>query len=187
MRVIISFLVFLLLIILGLIFIFGGHKSKPTTTTKAPVVLPLPDYASTDATVAMTLDGRVVGQDAHRAIRITISRDSRLIETIQGYNGNIIDSHSYPNTEEAYQVFLKAINNAGFMVKNKAKISADSSGQCPDGTRDIFTLNQGIDQLSNLWTSTCGLGNFGGSPDLVQGLFQAQITDYDTITSQVEL
>ena len=187
MRIIFSFIVFLLLVVLGLIFIFSGHKSKPNPTSKAPVVLVLPDYASTDASVAMTIDGRVNGDDAHRAIRITVSRDDRLIETIQGYNGNVIDSHSYQNTEEAYAVFLRAINNAGFMTKNKTKVPSDSRGQCPDGTRDIFSLNQGIDQLSNLWTSTCGIGNFGGQPDLVQDLFQAQITDYESITSQVQL
>jgi hypothetical protein len=87
MRYIFGFLIFLLLIVLGLIFIFGGNKKTPVKTNNAPIVLPLDQYATSDATVSMLTDGVVNGEDAHRAIRITVSRDDRTLDIIQGYNG----------------------------------------------------------------------------------------------------
>jgi hypothetical protein len=189
MRYVFGFLVFLLLIILGLILIFGRHKNTPSNTAvKAPVVLALPDYADTNAATTMTLDGQINGEDAHRAIRITVSRDNRVVETLQGYSGNVIDSHSFPNTRDAYEIFLRALNNSGFNLKQKKTTApSDYRGQCPDGTREIFELTQGDHKLSNLWTSSCGIGNFGGNAPLVQLLFQRQITDYDQLVQNVQL
>jgi hypothetical protein len=188
MRYIFGFILFLLLIVVGLIFIFRGNNKKPVVTPNAPVVLALPDYATTDATVSMVVDGRVNGEDAHRAIRVTVGRDSRNLEIIQGYSGRVIDTHSFPNTTDAYDVFLRSLNNSGFMTKQKnTKAPADPRGLCPDGFRTILTLNKGGEPLSRLWTSTCGIGNFGGNIDLVNDLFRMQITGYDDLTSQVEL
>lgn len=188
MRYIFGFMVFLLLIVLGLIFIFSGHKKSPTSTKNTPVVLSLPEYAPTDASVSMTTDGIVNGEDAHRAIRITVNRDSRVIDIIQGYSGRVIDSHTYSNTEDGYAVFLKSLNNAGFMTKvKKPTVPDDPRGYCADGQRTILKLEKNTDSLSNLWTSTCSLGNFGGNIDLIVELFRAQITDYDNLTANVEL
>lgn len=188
MRYFFGFLVFLLLIILGLIFIFRGSGDKPKPAANAPIVLPLPQYANTNASVSMTLDGRVNGEDAHRAIRITVSRDQRTVETIQGYNGRVIDSHTQANNVGAYEVFLRSINNSGFMSRIKnAKVPEDPKGQCPAGFRTIFMLDKDTKPLSSLWTSDCGIGNFAGNLDLLQELFRMQITDYDNLTSNVEL
>lgn len=188
MRYFFGFLVFILLIIVGLILIFRGSGDKPQTTNKPPVILPLPQYATTNAAVSMTLDGRVNGEDLHRAIRITVNRDVRTVETIQGYSGRVIDSRSQPNNSDAYEVFLRSINNSGFMTRLKnAKVPEDPSGQCPTGFRTIFILEKDTKPLSNLWTSDCGVGNFGGNLDLIQELFRLQITNYEDLTATVEL
>lgn len=188
MRYFFGFLVFLLLIVLGLIFIFRAGKDAPKPAVNAPVILPLPQYATTNASVSMTLDGRVNGEDAHRAIRITVNRDARKVETIQGYNGRVIDSHTQANNSSSYDVFLRSINNSGFMSRLKnAKVPEDPKGQCPAGFRTIFTLEKDTKPLSSLWTSDCGIGNFAGDLDLLLELFRMQITDYDNLTSSVEL
>jgi hypothetical protein len=192
MRYIFAFVGVFLLILIGLILIFGGGGKKKTTTTgtNAPVVMDLPDYAPTDAYVTMTTDGRVNGDDIHRAIRITVSRDQRVLDIVQGYSGHVIDSHSFPNNEEAYNVFLHSLKNSGFMVKRKgANLSADFTGVCPTGTRTIFGLNQSVDVLSQHWTTSCdGVpGTLGTDPSVLIDLFQAQITGYSDLTSQVDL
>lgn len=187
MRYFFGFIIFLLLVVVGLIFIFSGHKSTPKKA-KTPVVMTLPDYAQTNAQVSMTIDGPVNGEDAHRAIRVSVGRDTRTLDIIQGYSGRVIDTHTFMNTSDAYDVFLRAINTGGFSLPLKKPTGPnDSRGQCPEGTRDTFKLTQGDHILKNLWTSNCGRGNFGGNPDLVQSLFQRQITDYDTLTSGVQL
>jgi len=187
MRYLFGFIIFILLIIVGLIFVFSDHK-KPTPVTNKPVILPLQEYATSDATVSMTIDGRVNGEDAHRAIRITVSRDSRTLDIIQGYSGRVAETHSFSNSSDAYDVFLRSLKNSGFMVKLKKPTAPDDSrGYCPDGQRTTLVLEKETDTLSSLWSSSCGIGTFGGNIDLVNGLFRDQITDYDALTSQVEL
>jgi len=185
MRYFIAFVAFLLLIVLGLIFVFSHHSApkKP-----APIILTLPDYADRNSSVSMTIDGIVNGDDAHRAIRVTVNRDSRTLDIIQGYSGRVIDTHTFANTKDAYDVFLRALNTAGFTTRlKKTTAPNDSRGLCPEGTRDIFNLSDNGDIVSNLWSSTCSIGTFGGNPDVAQNLFQRQITGYDDLTGSVEL
>jgi hypothetical protein len=184
-RYLVVFFLITLILIFFVVKIFGGHKN-PATNPNVPVVKPLPEYANTLAEVSMTLDGRITGDDTHRQIRITVDNLQRRFDVIGGYNGNIIEEHSFDNNQTAYSVFLHAINNEGFTLKLKdTKYPVDSIGQCPLGTRTIFELNDGGDELSNLWSSNCGtkIGTLGGSSSALTALFQRQITDYDKLVS----
>ncbi len=176
-------------VILILIILFGGHKA-PKKVITGPVIQPLPTYANTDATVQWTLDGVVNGDESHRQIRITVGQSQRELDIIQGYSGHILEIHNYYNTPDAYRVFLKSIQKAGFVSKvKKPKVSNDPEGYCPLGLRYIYTLNQGGDGLSTLWASSCStsVGNLGGSSSLLNSLFKAQIPDYSTVTQHVEV
>jgi hypothetical protein len=166
--------------------IFGGHPKQTTTTPSAPVVKPLPEYFDTYAEVSYMTDGHINGEDKHRAIKITVDQFQRKIDILGGYNYNVIEEHTFANNQQAYEVFLKAINNEGFLVKHQKTTAPKSeSGQCPLGTRTILELNDSGDQLSRLWTSSCGAnsGTFAGHTTAIQQLFQAQITDYSKIIS----
>jgi hypothetical protein len=180
------FLAFVLFIIL-LVVLFGhGHK-KPNQVT-GPTILPLPDYANTDAAVSITTDGIVNGDELHRQIRITIGETSRNLEVIQGYNGTVIDSHTFENNNSAYDVFLRSINNSGFLVKiKKTKAPSDERGQCALGFRYIFDLSNEGEDLSRLWSSSCSIGNWGGNLAAVRALFQDQIPNYQTLAGNVNL
>ena len=188
LRYIVSFLAVLLLIILGVVLFSGGTKKevpKPTSTTK---VLALPDYATTSANASITIDGRINGEDTHRAIRITVSNNERSIDILQGYSGNVIDSHRYTNSVDAFNVFLRALDNQRFLLARKGVKNTDDRGQCPLGNRFIFKLTQEGKDLSRLWSSTCnGVGTFAGKSANTQELFKKQIPDYDKITAQVRL
>jgi hypothetical protein len=182
--IIISF-VFLFLVVR----IFGGHPKEqpnPTPAPTAPVVKPLPEYADTYAEVSYMTDGHINGDDKHRAIKITVDQFQRKLNILGGYNYNVIEEHTFPNNQQAYEVFLKAINNEGFTLKrSKSSAPKSETGQCPLGTRTILELNDSGDSLSRLWTSSCGLtsGTFAGHASAVQQLFQAQITDYNKLIS----
>lgn len=182
---IIGFLVFIIIMIS--LFTGGGKKATPSTV---PVVKPLAEYASTDATVSLTTDGIVNGDELHRAIRITVSANQREVDVLQGYNPQVITSKTFINNQEAFTVFLRAIANAGFTLKIKnSKAPADPSGQCALGFRYIYDLNQDDNDLSRLWTSSCGsaAGTSGGATSTLMTLFQDQIPAYGTITNQVNL
>ena len=172
--------IFLLVVLLG----HGGKTPVPATHPKS-----LPDYANTSATVSMTTDGVENGDDLHRQIRITIARDSRQLDIIQGYSGQIISKHTYYNTEAAFAVFLRSINYSGFTAANKSGSPADYRGLCPLGYRYIFDLNSGGKDISSHWASDCGtnVGTSGGQIGTLQSLFQDQIPGYQTLTENVSL
>jgi hypothetical protein len=175
----------LLLFVIGLIILLGGG-SKPTPTTKQ--LKPLQNYSATNAQVSMTTDGEINGQDIHRQIVITVDQYARTLQITKGYNGQVISTKTFDNNETAYNVFLTSIKNAGFLVANKKANGLSDKGQCPLGFRNIFELNDGGDQLSRLWSSTCGKnGTLGGNSSLLQSLFKAQITNYDELVADVNL
>lgn len=186
-RIFFGFLAFMAFIII-MVVIFGGGKKQPTPS--GPVLKPLPEYASTTAAVSFTTDGIVNGDELHRSIRITVSANQRELDVLQGYNPQVISSKTFTNNQDAYTVFLKAINNSNFLAKQKkTKVSADERGQCPLGFRYILDLNQDGYDLSRSWASTCGtaVGNSAATVSTIRQLFQNQIPNYSTLVSTVNL
>ncbi|HXY17851.1 MAG TPA: hypothetical protein VEH48_00295 [Candidatus Nitrosopolaris sp.] len=183
--------IFILVILGFLLIITSGHGKKPAAPkTTAPAVLALPDYATTDATTSMTIDGTINGDELHRAIRITIGNDSRELQIIQGYSGHVLSTQSFYDTQDAYGVFLRAINNTGFLTKLKNSTApSDERGQCPQGNRYIFELDQNGTTLSRLWASDCGaaVGTLGGNSSLLQSIFELQIPGYQNLVQNVNL
>jgi hypothetical protein len=173
----------LLLFIFIVIKIFHHSHPKPAQNPAVPVVKPLPAYSGTLAEVSFTQDGRINGDDQHRAIKITVDKFQRKLDILGGYNGNILEEHTYPNTEDAYNVFLHSLQYEGFTLTRKKPTPGSETGQCPQGKRFIFELNDSGDVLSNHWATTCGTGTSGALTGRIQSLFQAQITDYSKIIS----
>ena len=178
-----GFIIFivLLVVLLG----HGGKKPAPVNPIK-----PLGDYAQTSASVSFTTDGIVNGDEMHRAIRITVGANQRTLDVLQGHDPQVILSQSFANNQEAYTVFLKSIANGGFVAKLKnSKAPADERGECALGFRYILDLNDGTDDLSRLWASTCGtaVGTSGGAITTLQTLVQDQIPSYNTLTEHVSL
>ena len=175
------------LLILGILLIAGGGKKSPSTPVKVPKSLT--DYASTDATVSLTIKGAINAQELHREIRVTIGRGLRQVDIIKGYQNQIIKDKSYDNTQAAYDEFLHAINYANFTRTRKANLASES-GVCPLGNRCVFALEKGGRKISRLWTSTCSgaaRGTFGGNTTLLLTLFEKQIPTYDALTQRVRL
>jgi hypothetical protein len=186
-RIILGFIGFIIFMVILVNLFVGGNKPAPVNTVQ---VKPLPEYAATDATVSFTTDGIINGDEMHRAIRITISSNQRTLDVLQGYNPTVIQSKSFVNNQEAYDVFLRAINNSGYLVKTKnSKAVSDERGLCPLGFRYILDLNQDGDDLSRLWASSCGskVGNSAANIPTISQLFEDQIPNYSSLVSQVNL
>lgn len=183
LRGIIALLVAIMLVALGFILFRGSGPKQPLPKPKL-----LPEYASTDASVRFTYDGIINGENSHRAIRITVNRNQRVLEVLQGYNGNVIQSNVESNTQAGYSVFLHALANAGFSKTRKTS-NTNVEGACPLGNRFIYELldtNDDADAMT--WSTTCGsTGTFGGNRVNIQTLFQRQITDYDRQIAQVRI
>ena len=169
------------------IIMLASRPDNPSGTKTTPAVK-LADYADkTNSQVSLTNQGRIVGDDTYRAIRITVSQSSRSIEVIRGYDGTVEKSQQYENTRAAYDVFLRALQNLNF-TKTKASPYTDERGVCPTGNRFIYRLEDGSSTVHRSWSATCGnAGTFAGSGPTVRQVFQNQIPDYNKFIVGVQL
>jgi hypothetical protein len=184
MRYFIGFLVTIGLIIILIILLFhGGGKSKVPATAKS-----LTSYAATDAEVSMTIDGPVNAASEHEQVRVTVNRDNVTYQHIKGYDGQVVDTQIFANTENSYDVFLHALLHAGFTKGDSNKALQDERGYCATGDRYIFELNQDNDNLERYWASSCGSPKtYLGALNLTLTLFQAQVPGYQNLTSGIQL
>ena len=115
-------------------------------------------------------------------IRISISRNTRSIEVIQGYQNKIVASQQLTNTQNAFSEFLSALDRAGYTRERRTNYSSEA-GMCPTGNRFVFSSNQFSEDFRRWSTSCREQGNFGGQFSTVQQLYQTQIPDYSDFIS----
>lgn len=177
--------VLLLLIIAVLILNRGGDEPKPTSATikKEQLV----SYAKSNSSVSMTTVGRLVGDDQHRAIRVTITPSERRVEILSGYEQSVFSSQTYYNDRQAYENLLSALDRLGFTNSKESPIT-DQRGVCPAGNRYVYDVSDKGSSVSNLWAVSCDKsGTFAGAGSAIRQLFQRQIPDYNAQTNNVKL
>ena len=175
-RYLIGFFVTVGLVILLVILLFTGGSN--TANKKVPATgKALSSYASSDAQVRLTIDGPINANQDHRQTQYVIDRDNAVINLIQGYDGMVIDTHSYGNTEASYDTFLHALELNGFTRGKTSDASLKSeTGHCADGYRYVFELVQGGRVIERLWTTSCGsVRTFEGNSQFIIDLFRSQI------------
>ncbi len=184
MRYFIGFLVTVGLVIILIILLFsGGGKSKVPNTTKT-----LTDYATSDAEVSMTIAGPINAVSEHQELRVIVDRNNVTYQQMTGYDGEVVSTQVFANTESAYDAFLHALQHAGFTRGNNAKALQDDVGFCSTGQRYIFELTQNGDNLQRYWATNCGgTKTYLGSLNLTLTLFQAQVPGYSNLTANTQL
>jgi hypothetical protein len=188
MRYFIGFLAAVGLIILVFILVIRGFGGEPSPRTD-----PLSDYTSTDALMLMTVDGPIISEQEHQAYRITVGRSETRIETLQGYEYEIIETKTYENNQQSFTNFLRALDLAGYSrgLKNAPRVAQDERGVCATGNRFVFEITNGTSELQRYWTTTCGggQGTFKGSKEQVKQLFDHQIptADFSRMTSRLRV
>jgi hypothetical protein len=185
MRYIVGLLLGIGLIVLTFILIFRAFSGDDTP--QAPAVS-LPDYATSNAVMRYTIDGPVVSQQEHNRIRVTVSKDTVLLEQIQGYEGTLVQSKTYPTNTQAYGTFLRALDLAGFDDGNK-EIDDDERGYCPNGRRYIYEAIDGSDSVLRWWATSCSAdqGSFLGNDGTIRRLFQNQVPYYNELTRNIRM
>lgn len=182
MRYFIGFLIFIGLIVLVFVIFLTGGSGTPKKTPPS-----LSTYANTSTVMQLTIDGPVTADQTHREVQVIVGQSETDINIIQGYQGTVLNHVSYPSNENAYNVFLHAIDLAGF-TKTRKTSNTDDTGVCPLGDRYIFQVINGATDLQRTWNTSCGgQGTFGGSTSLILTLFKAQIPDYDMLTENLAI
>lgn len=176
MRYVFGFLAAVGLVVLVFILIVRGfNQGEPKLQTN------LVDYAKTQTVVRMVEEGEVNADQDHRSVSVVIGRASSTIDLVQGYEGHVIQNKSYPNNEDAFATFLRALQLQGFAEGDPDPEKQDSRGECPAGEVYTFEIITGSATVQKFWTTSCGGGTFKGKSAVVRQLFRAQIPDYSEV------
>jgi hypothetical protein len=186
MRYIIGLLLGIGLIVLVIILVFKAFTGG--SNTPAAPQIDLNSYATTEAVMRYTIDGPIISDQQHERIRVTVSSDQVLFEEIQGYQGKLKQSKTYPNNTDAYATFLHALTLAGF-TRGNPSVDKDERGYCPTGRRYVYEGLSGGDNIFRWWSDSCVTkeGNFLGKPSTIQTLFTRQVPDYSKLTARVTI
>lgn len=182
MRYFLGFLAAVGLVVLVFVLVLRGFSGG-----KDSVEVKLTDYTATDTVMQMTVDGKVVADQEHQMVRITVGRAENKIELINGYQNQVVDTKTFPNNEEAYGTFLRALDLLGYTKGDINPKKGDERGVCATGQRFIFEIKTGSANVQRFWKTTCGSGTFKGNSSEVRNLFRAQIPEYSKITSKLDL
>jgi hypothetical protein len=182
LRYLVGFFITIGLIILLIILLFSGGGSssnkKVITTGKA-----LDTYASTDAQVRLTIDGPIVANQEHRQINITVDRNNSQLDVIQGYDGGVVNTQTFANTQASYAAFLHSLELLNFTKGNTTDSSLKSeSGHCALGYRYVFEIIQNGSDVQRFWATSCaGPHSFDGNVQTTIYLFKQQIPEYGSV------
>ncbi len=189
------------LVVIGLIF-FGlvtltiaslnkpdtDKTRKETKTSQNQPAQPAAKSLEKDArSVSYTIQGKLVGEESRRAIRITITGSERRAEVLSGYDESVIKTATFANKQSAFDTFLSALNAAGYTSRD-SKITQSEDSACPSGKRYVYEVTYKDNSTQKTWNTSCGrLGNFRGNGSVTADLFKNQITDYDKFVKEVDL
>lgn len=159
-----------------------GNPTKPLNPQ-----VNLLDYTDRDTQVRFSIEGPVTANEIHNTIRIAVTKDNRILEGLNTYDATSVLSQTFPNNAGAFEDFMYALDNAGFIKRDPKATTADERGVCPSGQRYIYELIESGQTVTRLWSSTCGGGNFAGQSDVVRTLFQNQIPQYNKLTATIKM
>jgi hypothetical protein len=182
MRYFTGFLIAIGLIVLLFVVILksGGSSTPPAKQIN------LNSYASGAAIVQLTIDGPINANQTHQQVQVSVGQTETTFLIMQGYQGTVQKSQTFTNNQDSYSALLQALMVAGFTKGTSTKI-ADKQGYCPEGERYTFELMESGSDIENYWATSCG-GTSTYKGDVVQtlALFQAQVPNYDTLTSGLQ-
>lgn len=188
MRYVIGFIGIIAILILIIVLIVRGAGGGGGGNN-ASQNIDLADYATSTSQVSYTVEGPVSASQTHQSIRISVDQSEATVEVIQGYEGHVTRSKTYPMNSSAYTSFLLSLKHAGYTLGDSNPDIKDERGYCPTGDRYVYELKDNDEEVQRYWNTSCDAkqGTFKGQSSLIGELFGLQIPDYDDVTSDVSL
>lgn len=180
----IGLLIVLLFVVIFLIVRSGGRDNKVTDTQRQ-----LTSYANdANITIRQTTVGPITAVQTHNQAQISVTNSQTTLDIFTGYDGNLINSKTYPMSTNSFSEFLSALDRAGFDQGSTSKSLEDDQGYCPTGSRYIFEVLDSGSTIQRFWTTSCGSPkSYRGNTALTLTLFKAQVPDYDDLTQDSNL
>ena len=157
------------------------NQDEPTTTSETASDSAHKALLNTSVghSVAMTVRGPIVANEAFKSYKIDISSDTRRMSVYTGYLENRTNGSTLGNNIPAYEQFVYALDKANMM---KGTVPADDAandlrGICATGYVYEFAVLNDDKSVKRLWTSTCvgSKGTLDASKEQLGNLFLAQI------------
>lgn len=181
---IIAFVIFGGLIIFAIP--WGGSNDKKQEAKQTE----LTEFADSGASAQLHIRGRVVSNKEHQELTISVNRDEVVATLFKGYDFTEVKSVRNSNNQESYKVFLSALYNAGFTLRQKPRQGISIPGLCSSGKLyDYSLINVTTDGAPKpAWATSCSKkdGDFAGSIGGVNKLFEDQVVEYDELTLRTE-
>lgn len=180
----------LAVLIIAILLIVGRVNRTPDAVEPGERKLTLTDEQYNDSSLVWAMEGEVEAQEEYRSIRITVTPSLRTLEILRGYNYQVESKQEFNNSQAAFDVFAKAMQNAGFTsVAGDESTNQDERGICPTGNRFIYAVIDEGSEVYRNWSTSCSKkeGAFAGNATLIRRLFQAQIPEYSKLTRGVKL
>lgn len=162
------------------IFIGDGNNTEETSNVDSTRQELL--NTSSGRSVAMTVRGPIVAEEAFTTYRIQISNSERSMDVYKGYLEERTNGKTLGNNTQAYEEFVYALDKAN-MMKERSGASDneldDLRGICARGYIYEYSVFSADNEVEKRWTSTCdgSKGTLNASTDQLSGLFLAQIPD----------
>jgi hypothetical protein len=183
MRYFLGFLAVITLVVIVFVMVLhgftGGSKPKNQIT--------MIDYANSETTVELTVEGPVNADQLHQGYDIVIGRDANTMTVTSGYQDHVTQTKTYGNNSDAYADFLRALQLQNFTKGDPDAAKADDRGVCPNGSRYTFEIHNSDQTVQRYWTTSCGGGTFKGNSPVIRTLFQKQIPDFSKLTETLIL
>lgn len=134
------------------------------------------------------VDGPVVASSEHRSYSIEVTSNVAIMKVYSDYGQKIIAEKSYKNNTEAYNAFIKSLEEANATARYVGTDEDDDiseAGVCPEGRRYILELGDSVRR----WTTSCDRksGTAAGKMTTMRKLFAKQIPDFDTLVKDTTL
>lgn len=188
MRYILVILVVALLGIVGVLTLSNRGNKNNTSKTSTFKTTKIVDHTSNGTTrVTWTQQGKLVGEDQRKAVRIIITPTTRTIQLLSDYEEHVERSAEFNNSQAAFDTFIRALDHMNFGRERTVK-QPDERAMCPFGSHYIYMLQSGSENVLRSWSDSCTAidGTFGGTNTNAQDirrLFQAQINNYPKFVS----
>lgn len=170
----VTFLVIVATVILLGVFFIGNFLTNNSNTVIVDKGQEALLKTSEGYEVSALVRGPIVADEDFRSYKITISNSQRELVTYKGYDNQKLDTIKLDNSVAAYEQFVYALNNLGFM---NGSGDTDNKGFCSDGYVYEFNTIKDDKVVKSLWSSSCGSrsGTFRGSVRSTFNLFINQI------------
>lgn len=170
----VTFLVIVATVILLGVFFIGNFLTNNSNTVIVDKGQEALLKTSEGYEVSALVRGPIVADEDFRSYKITISNSQRELVTYKGYDNQKLDTIKLDNSVAAYEQFVYALNNLGFM---NGSGDTDNKGFCSAGYVYEFKTIKDDKDVKSLWSSSCGSrsGTFRGSVRSTFNLFINQI------------